>query len=110
MFLRPELAGVLHTEMTSMYITLSRRFGVRITVVEESIEVAALSATESALLHQPAGAPMLKLERVGYDQDGRAMEYSVDLFRADRTRLLVRSESPLSDGMEVTSTRDARGA
>lgn len=110
MFLRPELAGVLRTEMTSMYNTLSHRFGVRITVVEESIEIAALSATESALLHQPAGAPVLKLERVGYDQDGRAMEYSVDLFRADRTRLLVRSESPLSDGMEVTSTRDVRGA
>jgi GntR family transcriptional regulator len=110
MFLRPELAAVLRTEMTSMYITLSCRFGVRINVVEESIEIAALSATEGALLRQPAGTPVLKLERVGYDQDSRAMEYSVDLFRADRTRLLVRAESPLSDGMEVTSTREARGA
>lgn len=105
MFLRPELAGVLRTEMTSMYSTLRHSFGVRIAVVEESIEIASLSATEGALLGQPTGTPVLKLERVGFDQDGRAMEYSVDLFRADRTRLLVRSESPLFDGMEVTSRR-----
>lgn len=113
MFLSPELCGVLRTEMTSMYSTLRMSFGVRINVVEESIEIASLSATEGALLGQPTGTPVLKLERVGFDQDGRAREYSVDLFRADRTRLLVRSESPLSDGMEVTSTREAleaRGA
>jgi GntR family transcriptional regulator len=105
MFLRPELEAVLHTEMTSMYRTLRSLLGVRITVVDESIEIAALSASEGALLRQAAGTPVLQLERVGYDQLGRAMEYSVDLFRADRTRLLVHSESPLSDGMEVTAGR-----
>lgn len=108
MFLRPELAPVLRTEMTSMYLTLRSQLGVSISVVDESIEIAAISATEGALLGQAAGAPVLKLERVGYDQDGRAMEYSVDLFRADRTRLLVRSESPLSDGMQVSSVRTCR--
>ncbi|WP_197379725.1 GntR family transcriptional regulator [Mycolicibacterium mengxianglii] len=102
MYLRPELAAVLRTEMTSMYITLRCRLGVRIDVVDESIEIASLSVTEGALLGQPAGTPVLKLERVGYDQHGHPVEYSVDLFRADRTRLLVRSESRLSDGMEVT--------
>ncbi|CAN5303208.1 GntR family transcriptional regulator [soil metagenome] len=107
MFLPPELAAVLRSEMTSMYRTLRSQLGVRINVVEESIEIAAISATEGALLGQAAGSPVLKLERVGFDQNGRAMEYSVDLFRADRTRLLVRSESKLSDGMEVTSARDA---
>jgi GntR family transcriptional regulator len=39
---------------------------------------------------------VLKLERTGYDQHGRPIEYSVDLFRADRTRLQVRSQSPVS--------------
>jgi GntR family transcriptional regulator len=107
MFLRPELAAVLRTEMTSMYRTLWSRLGVRITVVDESIEIASLSAGEGGLLGQPAGTPVLQLQRVGYDQSGRAMEFSVDLFRADRTRLLVRSESPLSDGMEVTRGRSA---
>lgn len=99
MYLRPELAGLLHTELTSVYRTLRSKLGVQITVVDESIEVAAISATEGALLKQPTGAPVLKLERTGYDQDDQAMEYSVDLFRADRTRLLVRSESPLSDAL-----------
>lgn len=106
MYLRPELAAVLRTEMTSMYRTLWNRLGVRIAVVDERIEIASLSATEGALLGQPAGTPVLQLERVGYDQLNRPVEFSVDLFRADRTRLLVRSESPLSDGMEVTGGRD----
>ena len=48
------------------------------------------------MLGQPAGTPVLKLERTGYDQRGRAVEYSVDLFRADRTRLNVRSQSPVT--------------
>ncbi|WP_157517049.1 GntR family transcriptional regulator [Mycobacterium sp. MS1601] len=103
MYLRPELAAVLRTEMTSsMYRTLWNRLGVRISVVDESIEIVSLSAVEGALLGQPAGTPALQLERVGYDQNGRPTEYSVDLFRADRTRLQVRSESKLSDGMRVT--------
>lgn len=99
MYLRPELAGLLRTELTSVYRSLRSRLGVQITVVDESIEIVAISAAEGALLKQPAGAPVLKLERTGYDQDRRAMEYSVDLFRADRTRLSVRSESPLSDAL-----------
>jgi GntR family transcriptional regulator len=36
------------------------------------------------------------LERRGFDQHGRAFEYSVDLFRADRTRLHVRTQSPVT--------------
>ncbi|BBY89634.1 GntR family transcriptional regulator [Mycolicibacterium tokaiense] len=102
MYLRPELAAVLDTEMTSMYQTLWSRLGVRISVVDESIEIVSLSAAEGARLGQPAGTPVLQLERIGYDQFDRPMEYSVDLFRADRTRLQVRSESKLSDAMTVS--------
>jgi GntR family transcriptional regulator len=96
MYLRAELAGLLATEMKSVYRTLRSQFGVQICVADESIEVAALSPAEGDLLGQPAGTPVLKLERIGYDQDGRAVEYSVDLFRADRTRLNVRSQSPVT--------------
>jgi GntR family transcriptional regulator len=96
MYLRPELAGVLQTEMTSVYRTLRTLLGVQICVADESIEIAAISAAEGRLLGQPAGTPVLKVTRTGYDQSGRPVEYSVDLFRADRTRLHVRSQSALS--------------
>ena len=91
MYLRPELAGVLGTEMKSIYRTLLGQFGVHVCVADESIEIASVSSAEGELLGQPAGTPVLKLERTGRDQHGRAVEYSVDLFRADRTRLNVRS-------------------
>lgn len=96
MYLRPELAGVLRTGMTSVYRTLRTMFGLQICVADESIEVASVSCAEGALLDRPAGTPVLKLERRGFDQHGAAFEYSVDLFRADRTRLHVRTQSPVT--------------
>src|SRR5689334_2879315 len=96
MYLRPELAGVLRTGMTSIYRTLRAQFGVQICVADESIEVASVSSAEGKLLGRPAGTPVLKLKRRGFDQRGRAIEYSVDLFRADRTRLHVRTQSPVT--------------
>jgi GntR family transcriptional regulator len=96
MYLRFELAGVLRTGMKSIYRTLLAQFGVQICVADESIEIAGVSCAEGDLLGQPAGMPVLKLIRTGHDQHGRAVEYSVDLFRADRTRLNVRSRSPVT--------------
>jgi GntR family transcriptional regulator len=96
MYLRTELAGVLRTGMKSVYRTLLAQFGVQICVADESIEIAGVTSAEGELLGQPAGTPVLKLERTGHDQYGRAVEYSVDLFRADRTRLHVRSHSPVT--------------
>lgn len=96
MYLLPELAGVLRTPMSSIYRTLQAAFGLQICVADESIEVAAVPATEAELLGRPAGSPVLKVLRTGYDQHGRAVEYSIDLFRADRTRLHVRSQSQIS--------------
>lgn len=96
MYLRAELAGVLETEMKSIYRTLRSQLGVQICMADESIEMAAVSQTEGATLGVQPGTPVLKVERIGSDQRGRALEYSVDLFRADRTRLHVRSESTIS--------------
>lgn len=96
MYLRAEVALVLRTELKSVYDTLRSRLGVQICVADESIEVASIGATEGALLGRPPGTPVLKVERTGYDQHGRPIEYSVDLFRADRTRLQVRSQSQIS--------------
>jgi GntR family transcriptional regulator len=96
MYLRAELAGILHTDMTSVYRTLATQFGVAMSAADESIEIASISTTEGAVLGRSAGTPVLKVARTGYDQHRRAVEYSVDLFRADRTRLHVRSQSSIT--------------
>ncbi len=70
--------------------SLRCKFGIDISATDESIELAEVSSSVSTLLGQPMPAPpVLKLERIGYDQHERPVEYSVDLFRADRTRLSV---------------------
>jgi GntR family transcriptional regulator len=89
----PRCAGILGTHLDSVYEVLRSEFGISVCAADESIELAVVDGQVGSLLGQPAGTPVLRLERVGYDQDQRPVEYSVDLFRADRTRLRVRSTS-----------------
>lgn len=85
----PGCRDLLRTHMDSVYEALRCKFGIDISATDESIELAEVSSSVSTLLGQPMPAPVLKLERIGYDQHERPVEYSVDLFRADRTRLSV---------------------
>jgi GntR family transcriptional regulator len=78
--------GILGTALDSVYELLSSNLGVTVSVTDESIELATIGESVGAMLGQAAGTPVLRLERVGYDQHERPVEYSVDLFRADRTR------------------------
>lgn len=97
MYLSGSICGrVLETPLNSVYETLRNKLGISVCMADESIELATLSAPAGALLGQPEGTAVLKLERIGYDQQARPVEYSVDLFRADRTRLNVRTSSLVS--------------
>lgn len=86
-------ARILEKPLHSVYEVLRRDLGISVCMADESIELATVSAPAGALLRQPEGTPILKLERIGYDENARPVEYSVDLFRADRTRLNVRTSS-----------------
>lgn len=97
MYLSGSLCGrVLETPLNSVYETLRNKLGISVCMADESIELATLGSSAGALLGQPEGTAVLKLERIGYDQEARPVEYSVDLFRADRTRLNVRTSSLVS--------------
>ncbi|MEW1934386.1 GntR family transcriptional regulator [Rhodococcus sp. NPDC079359] len=105
MYLSDSICGrVLETPLNSVYEALRTRLGVSVCMADESIELATISAPAGTLLRQPEGTPILKLERIGYDQSERPVEYSVDLFRADRTRLSVRTSSLVSASVTETST------
>ncbi len=75
----------------SLYELLGERFGVKPAEATERIEVAPASLEEAVLLEIEAGSPLLSIVRTTYDAAGRPIEYSNDLFRGDRTRIVVRT-------------------
>src|SRR6266568_2949230 len=51
---------------------------------------------EAAILDVEPGAPLMAITRTTTDPDGEPIEFSRDLFRADRTRIVVRTEGGTS--------------
>jgi GntR family transcriptional regulator len=76
----------------SLYELLEAEFGVRPAEAEERIEVVSATEDEGLILGVPVGAPLLSITRTTVDADGVPIEASHDLFRADRTRITVRTQ------------------
>ncbi len=89
----------------SIYELLERTFGVSPVSAEERIEVVSATEDEGLILGVPTGAPLLSITRTSLGPDGVPIEHSHDLFRADRTRITVRTEGHAG----ATSVRTSRG-
>ena len=76
----------------SVYELIEEHFGVEPAAATERIEVVLASADEAAILDIEPGAPLMAITRTATDSNGEPMEFSRDLFRADRTRIVVRTE------------------
>ena len=76
----------------SVYELLAEHFGAEPTDAVERIEVVLASPDEAAILDVEPGAPLMAITRTTTDPDGEPIEFSRDLFRADRTRIVVRTE------------------
>lgn len=74
----------------SIYDLLQDRYGLAPHHVAEEISVVSASRHEARILGVPERSPLLQLIRVARDVAGRPFEYSEDLFRADRVRLIAR--------------------
>jgi len=85
----------------SLYEILRTDYGVPPKRAQERIEPTAASATEAEILGVAVGEPLLAVERVTYDPEGIPVEVGRDLFRGDRTRVVVWVESPESSVVEV---------
>ena len=75
----------------SVYELLEEHYGVRPAEALERIEAVSAGPDEASVLDIAAGAPLLSITRTAKDGDGVPFEFSHDLFRADRTRILVRT-------------------
>jgi GntR family transcriptional regulator len=90
----------------SLYELLERDYGVGPHQAVERIEVVSAGDDESQVLGVLPGSPLISITRTTTDGDGVPFEYSHDLFRADRTRITVRTHgAPAASGTPPTRGR-----
>ncbi|MGH9685128.1 MAG: GntR family transcriptional regulator [Candidatus Acidiferrales bacterium] len=86
---------------TSLYETLSDRYGIQIDVTDEVVEAGLAGAEESRLLRIPKGSPAFLFTRTSYVRSGKAVEYVKSIYRADCYKIvnrLKRSNSAVYKG------------
>jgi GntR family transcriptional regulator len=74
----------------SVFELLEEHYGVRPKEAVERIEVVTASPDEAMILEIPAGSPLLSITRTTVDEGDEPYEFAHDLFRGDRTRIVVR--------------------
>jgi GntR family transcriptional regulator len=73
----------------SLYELLATRFAARPCRAIESLQPVGADRHAAQLLDVARGAPLLLVERVAFDEDGAPVEFARDLFRGDRTHMVV---------------------
>jgi GntR family transcriptional regulator len=73
----------------SLYDLLAERYGKRPYRARESLEPVSAGVREAEALEVDEGAPLMLVERTAYSQAGEPLEYARDLFRGDRTKVVV---------------------
>ena len=83
-------AGMLEEPLQgSLYELLAVRYDARPCRAMEKLEPVRADVHAAQLLGVGRGAPLLLVERVAFDAEGRPVEFARDLFRGDRTRMVV---------------------
>jgi GntR family transcriptional regulator len=83
-------AGLLDEPLDgSLYELLATRFAARPCRAVESLAPVRADRRSAQLLGVARGAPLLLVERVAFDDAGAPVEFARDLFRGDRTHMVV---------------------
>ncbi|MHB1876011.1 MAG: GntR family transcriptional regulator [Streptosporangiaceae bacterium] len=73
----------------SLYELLEEQYGQRPHRARESLEPVTAGIREAEALGVPEGAPLMLVERTAYARSGVPLEFARDLFRGDRTKVVV---------------------
>jgi GntR family transcriptional regulator len=73
----------------SLYDLLASNYGLRPNRARESLEPVVAGVREAEALQVAEGAPLMLVERTAYSRAGQPLEYARDVFRGDRTRVVV---------------------
>jgi GntR family transcriptional regulator len=65
------------------------RYGLRPHQARECLEPVTAGVRQAEALEVPEGAPLMLVERTAYARSGEPVEFARDLFRGDRTRVVV---------------------
>lgn len=86
--------GLLAADLTgSVYALLSRDYLTELAMADEHIEATPATPLRARQLDVSPGDPLLLVTRTGFGNNGAAVEFSHDYFRADRSRIRVRSQA-----------------
>ena len=99
MFPAARFPGMLDFRLDgSLYELLEVRYGLRPYRARESLEPVTAGVREAEALEVAEGAPLMLVERTAYAHSGEPLEFARDLFRGDRTRVVVWT-SELAEGI-----------
>ena len=73
----------------SIYELMAQRYGLSAVKAVERLVAVLADADQAALLGIEVGDPLMAIERVAYDGADQPLEYSTDLVRGDRTRVIA---------------------
>ncbi len=78
------------TSTSSLYDLLARNYGVQLTAADETLEAVGASPIEAELLGLQAGEPILRVERITYNELEQPIEFVVRRYRTDEYKYYVR--------------------
>ena len=73
----------------SIYELMAQRYGLKAIKAVERLVAVLADTDQAALLGIEVGDPLMAIERIAYDSGDQPLEYSTDLFRGDRTRVIA---------------------
>jgi GntR family transcriptional regulator len=76
----------------SLYELMRERYGGAPASVTERVEPSLASTEEAVALEAAPGAAVLRVERTAHSASGQTLEYSKDVFRGDRVRVVWTTE------------------
>ncbi|MBL7163932.1 MAG: GntR family transcriptional regulator [Anaerolineales bacterium] len=82
----------------STYEIMEAEYGVSMIKARRSFEPAIATEYEAELLGIEAGAPLMLVRRLAFDQNERCVEYGKDLYRGDRFRFVT--EEAFAPGLQ----------
>lgn len=87
------LPGLLDQSLTgSLYDLLATRYGLAPHTAVEYLEPVSAEQADAVALGVAAGCALMLVERTAHSVTGLPVEFARDLYRADRVRLMVRTE------------------
>jgi GntR family transcriptional regulator len=78
----------------SLYETLERRYGVRLTVAKGTLGAVTPTAEEAALLQIARSIPLIVARRIAYNDYGDPVEYGESRYRSDRYQVPIELRRP----------------